>query len=212
MLREVVEAAVGNLQPSPTFKLYRVGMDATDGQSILVDKSGNKVDDTDRAPFIFSVFDEYDITKRWNPLDGFQNDKFTFYAAHCFMIFITQENQPQPWTLPMLLGAPAFTKYPPQGGLAIINIDNLMDMKFVKDGLHSVEAIPIVREALLKVFPPPPPPPPPSQDKDQTQQGEEESKDEKEEKTRTRRSYILLVVITLIILLGLIGGVVYMAF
>jgi hypothetical protein len=99
---------------------------------------------------------------------------------------------------------------PPQQGLAIVNVDNLTDMNFAPDGHHSVEAIPIVREALLKVFPPPPPPP--SQDKDQTMQGKEESKDEKEEKKRTRRSYILLVIITLVILLGLIGGVVYMAF
>jgi hypothetical protein len=213
ILREVVEAAVGNLQPSPTFVIYQVQVEQ-DGQIVLLDKSGNKINDTDHAPFIFYVFDEYNVTDDWNTSSIVP--RLAYYAADCFMLCITREGSSLV-SIQDLQQNRVLMTHPPQQGLAIVDIYDWVDMEFVKDGLHSMEAIPIVREALLKVFPPPPPPPSPSpspsQDKDQTQQGKEESKDEKEEKTRTTmtgRPYILLVVITLVILLCLIGGVVYM--
>ena len=208
MLREVVETAVGVLQPSPTFIRYSLQREA-DGQLVLLDASGNEVNDTDRAPIIFCVCDVGNITKSWN--SSSIDPRVAYYAAHCFLLCITPNGSS--WSTENLRQTRVLMTHPPQQGLAMVNFIDWVDMKFAPDGRHSVEAIPIIREALLKVFPPsPPPPPPPSQDKDQTQQGEEESKDEKEEKTRTGRPYILLVIITLVILLGLIGSVVYMTF
>ena len=205
IVREVVETAVGVLQPSPTFIRYIFDIDPTNGQLVLLDASGNKVNDTDRAPIIFCVCDVGDITKSWN--SSSIDPRVAYYAAHCFLLCITPNGSS--WSTENLRQTRVLTAHPPQQGLAMVNFIDWVHMKFAKDGVHSVEAIPIIREALLKVFPPPPPP---SQDKDQTQQGkEEESKDEKEEKTMTGRPYILLVVITLVILLCLIGGVVYMA-
>jgi hypothetical protein len=187
ILRQLVEAAVGKLQPSPTFVIYQV-LKEQDGQIVLTDKLGNKVNDTDRAPFIFYVFDKDDNNSVKQP-DPF----FAYYAAHCFMLFILEKGVGVTLTLNDFRKSVPLTDNPPQQGLAIVDVNDLGNLNFVPDGVHSMEAIPIVREALLKVYLPPPP------------QG-------KEEKKRTRRPYILVVVITLIILLGLIGGVVYMAF
>jgi hypothetical protein len=195
MVREVVEAAIGKVNPSPTFVLYSLQKEA-DGQIFLADESGTKkINDTDRAPIIFCVCDEDDITKRWDEL--LLRPLATYSVEHCFLLFMTQDDGSL-WSTEKLRQTRVLMTHPPQQGLAIVNVDGVVELKFAPDGHHSVEAIPIVREALLKVFPPPPP------------QGKEGSKDEKEEKTRTGRPYILLVVITLVILLGLIGGVVYM--
>jgi hypothetical protein len=162
----------------------------------------NKVNDTDRAPVIFCICDEEDVTKRW---DSTALEPFVAYSvAHCFLLFFIRDGSTK-WSIEKLRQTPVLTKHPPQQGLVIVNIDGVVELKFAKDGVHSVEAIPIVREALLKAYTPRPPPP--SHGKDQTIQNE----DGKTSTTMTRRPYILVVVITLVILLGLIGGMVYMA-